>query len=58
MNSSTELFLQDSLCYFDVADALKLEPSHAEAKEMLIAIQKRAELFRSQVFINYFDSLQ
>eukprot|EP00795_Rhopilema_esculentum_P010263 gene10263-18957_t len=41
-------FRNDSLYYFDVVDALRLDPGHKEAKEMLDGIEARSKGYKSQ----------
>eukprot|EP00794_Sanderia_malayensis_P016028 gene16028-17648_t len=42
------IFRNDSLCYFDVIDALKLDAEHEIAKELLEKIQLRSQTFKQQ----------
>jgi hypothetical protein len=43
------MIFQDSLSFYDIMDALKLDPEHLEAKTMLTALIEKAENFKEKV---------
>ena len=44
---------QSTLCYYDVKDALSLDPDNVEAKTLMTSLEKRAKDSRQQVRITY-----
>lgn len=38
-----EMFRNTTLCYYDIKDALQVDPDHQEAKAMMVKMEKRAQ---------------
>ena len=42
----TFLVLQTTLCYYDIKDALGLDPDHREASKLMLQLEQRAMEYR------------
>ena len=42
------LYLQTTLCYYDVKDALTLEPGHAEAAVLMVKLEVKSQDMKQQ----------
>lgn len=48
LNDVTLLCFQTTLCYYDVKDALTIDPDHVEASHVMAELERKAEDYRKQ----------